>query len=155
MRILVVGTGYVGLVTGACFAEMGHHVICLDIDSEKIDHLTHGMIPFYEPGLEELVKRNVADGRLEFTTDYAYGVARSFICFIAVSTPATESGAADITHVKQAAKMIAEQMDDYKIIIHKSTVPVGSAQEVSKIIDATLKERGYVANSMSSPIQNF
>lgn len=142
MRILVVGVGYVGLVTGACFAEMGHHVICLDIDQEKVRHLNEGVIPIYEPGLEEIVKRNTVAGRLEFTTDYAYGVSASLVCFIAVSTPCDEDGLADITYVKQAAKQIAEHLNGYKIIVNKSTVPVGSAAAVHAMIDQTLKERG-------------
>lgn len=142
MRILVVGVGYVGLVTGACFAEMGHHVICLDIDKEKVQHLQEGAIPIFEPGLEEIVKRNVLAGRLEFTTDYAYGVSSSLVCFIAVSTPCGEDGMADITYVKQAAVQIAEQMNGYKIIVNKSTVPVGSANAVQAMIDKTLKEKG-------------
>ena len=140
MKILVVGTGYVGLVTGACFAEMGHKVICLDIDREKIQMLKEGVIPIYEPGLEEIVKRNVAQGRLEFTTDYAYGVQESLICFIAVATPSGEDGSADVTYVKKAATLIAEQMDGYKIIVNKSTVPVGSAELVHGVISKALKK---------------
>jgi len=142
MKILIVGTGYVGLVTGACFAEMGHHVICLDIDPDKIQKLKEGVVPIYEPGLEEIVKRNALAGRLEFTTDYAYGVRNALFCFIAVSTPRGENGAADITYVKQAARQIAEQMESYKIIVNKSTVPVGSARAVSETIGSVLKEKG-------------
>ena len=141
MKLLVVGTGYVGLVTGACFAEMGHHVICLDIDQDKIQKLKEGVIPIYEPGLEEIVKRNVQAGRLQFTTDYAYGVNNSLFCFIAVATPVGENGAADITYVKQAARQIAQQMESYKIIVNKSTVPVGSARIVADIISLTLREQ--------------
>src|ERR1700722_5538757 len=141
MKILVVGTGYVGLVAGSCFAEMGHHVICLDIDWEKIQKLKEGVIPLYEPGLEEIVKRNTQAGRLEFTTDYAYGVTSSLLCFIAVPTPTSENGSADLTYVKQAAKQIAEQMDGYKILINKSTVPVGSANGVAQIVASVLNER--------------
>lgn len=141
MKILVVGTGYVGLVTGACFAEMGHQVVCLDIDHEKIQKLKEGVVPIYEPGLEEMVKRNTQAGRLEFTTDYAYGVSTALFCFIAVSTPATENGSADITYVKQAAAQIAEHINGYKIIVNKSTVPVGSAEAVRTIIGSVLKEK--------------
>ena len=142
MKILVVGTGYVGLVTGACFAEMGHKVICLDIDRDKIQLLKEGTIPIYEPGLEEIVKRNAEQGRLEFTTDYHYGVSNALVCFIAVSTPTGEDGAADITYVKKAAQQIAEQMDGYKIIVNKSTVPVGSAHAVYNVLAETLKSKG-------------
>lgn len=141
MRILIVGVGYVGLVTGACFAEMGHHVICLDIDKEKIHRLKEGIIPIFEPGLEEIVRRNAFAGRLEFSTDYAYGVSSSLICFIAVSTPCNEDGSADISYVQQAAVQIAEHMNSYKVIVNKSTVPVGSAEAVQTLIERTLKRR--------------
>lgn len=153
MKILVVGTGYVGLVTGACFAEMGHHVICLDIDKEKIAQLLENKIPIYEPGLEELVKRNRQAGRLEFTTDYAYGVTRSQVCFIAVSTPAGEDGSADLSYVIQAAEQIAEQMNGYKIIVNKSTVPVGSARRVAKTVQEVLEKRNvsYEFDVVSNP----
>lgn len=143
MKILIVGTGYVGLVTGACFAEMGHHVICLDIDQNKIEALNNGHIPIFEPGLEELVKRNVHAGRLTFTTDYAYGVQSSLVCFIAVSTPAGDDGSADLTYVKDAAKKIAHHMDDYRIIVNKSTVPVGTAAQVRQIITEELHQRQF------------
>jgi len=142
MDILVVGTGYVGLVTGVCFAEMGHHVICLDIDQLKIQQLNEGLIPIYEPGLEEAVKHNVAAGRLVFTTDYAFGVTKSLVCFIAVSTPSKKNGSADMTFVKQAATQIARHMNDYKIIVNKSTVPVGSTSLVSNWMQETLEIRG-------------
>ncbi len=142
MKILIVGAGYVGLVTGACFAEMGHHVICLDVDAEKIEKLKTGTIPIYEPGLEEIVRRNTAASRLEFTTDYAYGVKNSLFCFIAVSTPTSITGSADTSYVEQAAKQIASHMQGYKIIVNKSTVPVGSAKMVSEWVQSELANRG-------------
>ncbi|MFZ0565786.1 MAG: UDP-glucose/GDP-mannose dehydrogenase family protein [Chlamydiales bacterium] len=142
MDILVVGTGYVGLVTGVCFAEMGHQVICLDVDQLKIQQLNEGVIPIYEPGLEEAVKHNVAAGRLKFTTDYSFGVKQSLVCFIAVSTPAKEDGSADMTFVEQAVSQIAHNMNTYKLIVNKSTVPVGSTSLVSNWIQKTLEIRG-------------
>jgi UDPglucose 6-dehydrogenase len=130
----MIGTGYVGLVTGACFAEMGHHVICLDIDREKIERLKNGEIPIFEPGLEELIKRNVSAGRLQFTSDYAEGVKHSLVCFLAVPTPSDEKGSCDLSHVLLAIEQIAEQMDGYRLIVNKSTVPVGSAEKVKQLI---------------------
>lgn len=141
MKLLVVGTGYVGLVTGTCFAEMGHQVACLDIDHEKIDQLSKGIVPLYEPGLQEMVQRNMAAGRLHFITDYEQGVDHAAVCFIAVATPQGQEGHADLKFVRSAARSIAMHMSDYKVIVNKSTVPVGSAQEVQKIVKATLKER--------------
>lgn len=134
MNLLIIGTGYVGLVTGACFAEMGHHVICLDIDQEKIQRLKKGVIPIFEPGLEELVKRNVSACRLHFTSDYAEGVKNSLVCFLAVPTPSDENGSCDLSHLLFAVQQIAEQMDGYRLIVNKSTVPVGSAKKVKKLI---------------------
>jgi len=142
MKILIVGAGYVGLVTGVCFAEMGHHVICLDIDQEKIQQLKEGNIPIYEPGLEEAVRRNMSVERLQFTTDYGFGVTASLVCFIAVSTPAKKDGSANMEYVAQAATQIAEHLDSYKVIVNKSTVPIGSTSVVSGWIQATLKARG-------------
>lgn len=142
MNILIIGTGYVGLVTGTCFAEMGHSVICLDIDEKKIKRLNEGEVPFYEPGLEEVVKRNRANKRLSFTTDYKEGVAKSLISFIAVSTPQAEDESAELRYVDQAAKTIAEHMTDYHIIVNKSTVPVGTAFRVRDIIQKELHKRG-------------
>ncbi len=141
MVILMVGTGYVGLVTGACFSEMGHTVICLDIDAEKIRLLEQGIIPIYEPGLEEIVKRNVKQKRLFFTTDYAKAVSSASVCFIAVPTPSREDGSCDISYVESAASQIAKHMNGYKIIVNKSTVPVGTAHRVAdaiRAVDATL-----------------
>ena len=141
MNLLVVGTGYVGLVTGTCFAEMGHNVICLDIDEKKISNLKNGTIPIYEPGLEDLVNRNVKANRLRFTTDYEEGVVASLICFIAVATPQGEDGAADLQYVKSAVAEVARHMDDYRVIVNKSTVPVGTGSEVGRVMQEVFDER--------------
>lgn len=141
MKLLVIGTGYVGLVTGTCFAEMGHHVVCLDIDVDKIAKLHQGEMPIYEPGLQEMVLRNVAAGRLNFTTDYAKGVKEALMCFIAVDTPQSLNGEADLSKVRAVAKSIGQHMDEYRAVVIKSTVPVGTAGEVSTIIQKVLDER--------------
>ncbi|GGY10668.1 UDP-glucose dehydrogenase family protein [Paludibacterium paludis] len=142
MKITVIGSGYVGLVTGTCLAEMGNQVCCLDVDPAKIAILRQGGIPIYEPGLDEMVKRNVAAGRLSFTTDVAESVAFGDIQFIAVGTPPDEDGSADLQYVLAAARNIAEHMDDYKVVVDKSTVPVGTADKVRDTIAATLARRG-------------
>jgi UDPglucose 6-dehydrogenase len=142
MRILIVGTGYVGLVTGACFAEMGHFVTCLDIDQKKIENLQQGIVPIYEPGLEELVKRNIQQRRLSFTTDYRSSVEEATVIFIAVPTPSAEDGSCDLSYVESAAKQIATHINDYKVIVDKSTVPVGTAHRVKEVIEQELKKRG-------------
>jgi UDPglucose 6-dehydrogenase len=141
MNILVIGTGYVGLVTGTCLAEMGHHVICLDINEEKIEKLNRGIIPIYEPGLGELIKRNEKAQRLVFTTDYPSALHSSQICFITVDTPVGEDGKADMQYLHKAVQSIATHMQDYKIVINKSTVPVGTAQFVTNTIQEILKKR--------------
>lgn len=138
MRILVIGTGYVGLVTGACFAEMGHHVTCLDIDKVKIERLTQGIIPIYEPGLEEIVKRNLKDGRLYFTTDYKKAIKENLILFIAVGTPSYADGTPNLSYVHAAALEIAHHIDEYKVIVNKSTVPVGTAERIRNWIQLEL-----------------
>lgn len=141
MHILIIGTGYVGLVSGTCFAEMGHHVICLDIDQNKIANLQQGIIPIYEPGLEEMVKRNVKANRLKFTSDYASSVDQSLVCFIAVDTPSTPDGSADLKYVRHVAATLAQHLNSYHVIVNKSTVPMGTAAEVSQIISSILKQR--------------
>ena len=142
MKVTVVGTGYVGLVTGACLAEMGNHVVCLDVDARKIQILNDGGIPIHEPGLETLVQRNVAAGRLQFTTDVAAAVAHGTIQFIGVGTPPDEDGSADMQYVLAAAASIGRHMTDYKVIVDKSTVPVGTADRVRDTVAAALRERG-------------
>lgn len=141
MQILMVGTGYVGLVTAACLSEMGHHVICLDIDALKIANLKEGILPIYEPGLKELVDRNRAAGRLSFTTNYPEGVRLSDICFIAVPTPSLEDGSCDLRFIYAAASEIARHMDSSKIIVNKSTVPVGTAKLIKERISKILAQR--------------
>jgi UDPglucose 6-dehydrogenase len=136
MRIAVVGTGYVGLVAGACFAESGNDVICVDKDQKKIDTLNAGQMPIYEPGLEEVVRRNRQESRLAFTTDLPEAVRRSEVVFIAVGTPQGEDGSADLTHVLGVAREIARAMNGYKVIVDKSTVPVGTSQKVREVVGA-------------------
>ncbi len=134
MYISVIGTGYVGLVTGTCFAEFGVDVTCIDKDPGKIEDLRKGIIPIYEPGLEELVKKNIKDGRLHFTTEIGEGVRQSLVVFISVGTPPRGDGSADLQFVEEVAKSIAENMDSYKVIVNKSTVPVGTGARISEII---------------------
>ena len=141
MKILVIGTGYVGLVTGTCMAEMGHHVTCLDINHDKIALLQRGDVPIYEPGLNEMIERNVSAGRLAFTTDYESAVRNALVCFIAVDTPTGSNGEADLSNVCKVARSLGEHMPDYRIVVNKSTVPVGTAQEVRRIILEALAER--------------
>jgi UDPglucose 6-dehydrogenase len=137
MKLTIAGTGYVGLVSGTGFANLGNDVICFDIDVAKIDLLTKGIIPIYEPGLEEVYKRNLEAGRLKFTTDAQKAVQESDIIFICVDTPANEHQEADLSAVEEVAKVIGEYMNDYKIVVNKSTVPVGTADLVKKIIKET------------------
>jgi len=139
MKLCVVGTGYVGLVSGTCFAEGGNDVACVDIDERKIADLRNGKIPIYEPGLEELIRRNVADGRLRFTTDLATAVKDSLVCFIAVGTPQDEDGSADLSMVLKATADIAKLMPGYRIIVLKSTVPVGTADKVREAMTSCTK----------------
>jgi UDPglucose 6-dehydrogenase len=153
MKIAIFGTGYVGLVTGACFAEAGHQVLCVDIDEKKIDQLRQGVIPIYEPGLDRLVQENLAAGQLHFSSSLKEGSQFGEFLFIAVGTPPDEDGAADLQYVLAAAESIAEHMDGTKIIVNKSTVPVGTADKVRERISATLTERGasYSFDVVSNP----
>ncbi len=139
MRICVIGTGYVGLVAGTCLAEMGNDVICVDKDKNKLAKLKKGIVPIYEPGLEELIKVNVAEGRLIFSDDLPKAVKASQVCFIAVGTPQGEDGSADLSAVYAVAESIAKAMDGYKVIVDKSTVPVGTADKVAEIIKNNTK----------------
>jgi len=142
MNISVIGVGYVGLVTGACFAEFGLNVTCCDKDKLKVDSLNKGKIPIYEPGLEELVKKNTKEGRLHFTTDLSECVKGALVIFIAVGTPPKDDGSADLTFIEEVAKTIAENMDGYKVIVTKSTVPVGTGKIISEIIGQSQGEKG-------------
>ncbi len=141
MRITVIGTGYVGLVTGTCLAEVGNDVLCLDLDASKIEILNNGDIPIHEPGLLEMVRRNVAAGRLQFTTSIEESVAFGVVLFIAVGTPPDEDGSADLTYVTAAARNIGRLMTEYKVIVDKSTVPVGTADKVRQAVMEELQER--------------
>ena len=142
MKITIFGTGYVGLVTGACLADVGHHVSCVDIDERKIEGLKRGVIPIFEPGLEALTARNFKAGRLAFTSDAEAATRFGELIFIAVGTPPEEDGSADLKHVLAVARTIGAHMDGYKVVIDKSTVPVGTADKVADQIAAVLKERG-------------
>jgi UDPglucose 6-dehydrogenase len=142
LRITIIGTGYVGLVTGACLAEVGNDVLCLDIDADKIRVLNGGGVPIHEPGLEPMVRRNAAAGRLRFSTDVDAAVAHGTLQFIAVGTPPHEDGSADMRHVLEAARNIGQRMTDWKIVVDKSTVPVGTADRVKSTIAAELDRRG-------------
>ena len=142
MKVSVIGSGYVGLVTGACLADLGNSVVCLDIDKEKIDLLNSGGVPIYEPGLSELIQKNMAAGRLSFTTNVATSVAHGQIQFIAVGTPPDEDGSADLQYVLAAARDIAQHMNDFKVIVDKSTVPVGTGEKVHGTIAEVLAQRG-------------
>lgn len=142
MKVSIFGTGYVGLVTGCCLAEVGHSVVCIDIDQSKIDGLNKGVLPIWEPGLKDIVDRNVNEGRLQFTTNVATAVKHSEIQFIAVGTPPGEDGSADLQYVLAVAESIAHNMQGYKVIVNKSTVPVGSAEKVKARVNQVLAERG-------------
>lgn len=142
MKISIFACGYVGLVTGACLAEVGHDVICVDVDKDKVDRLKAGEIPIFEPGLESLVRNNQAAGRLSFTTDTAEAVKFGVLQFIAVGTPSDEDGSADLKYVLKVAETIGQNMDEYKVIVNKSTVPVGTAGKVERAVASELEKRG-------------
>ena len=137
MNIAVIGTGYVGLVTGSVFADLGNDVICVDKIKDRIDQLIGGNIPFYEPGLEEMVKRNIEEGRLSFTTDLPSAVQKGDVIFIAVGTPPKENGESDLSQVEEVAQAIGHSIDRYKVIVNKSSVPVGTGNLVRNIIEKT------------------
>ncbi len=141
MRITIHGSGYVGLVTGACMAETGNHVVCYDIDEKKIDRLNNGDVPIYEPGLDAYIERNMQAGRLEFTTDVEKAVDHGLFQFIAVGTPPDEDGSADLKHVLAVARSIGREMNEYRIVIDKSTVPVGTADKVRRALQEELEQR--------------
>jgi UDPglucose 6-dehydrogenase len=150
MNICVMGTGYVGLVTGTCLAEFGMNIICIDTDSSKIAMLKKGKMPFYEPGLEDLAKKNLAQGRLRFSTEIKEGVQSSLVIFIAVGTPANDDGTVDLRYVRAAAEEIAQHMNGYKVVVVKSTIPIGTCQELKAIIRE--KSRGaYNFDVVSNP----
>jgi UDPglucose 6-dehydrogenase len=142
MKITITGTGYVGLVTGTCLAEVGNDVLCLDVDARKIALLNDGGVPIHEPGLSPLIRRNIDAGRLAFTTDVDEAVAHGELQFIAVGTPPGEDGGADMSHVIDAARAIGERMDEWKLIVDKSTVPVGTADRVRSVVHRELTRRG-------------
>lgn len=147
MKVCVIGTGYVGLVAGTCLAEMGNDVICVDKDLDKLAKLEQGIVPIYEPGLDELIKVNVSEGRLKFTNDLTTAVQKSLVCFIAVGTPQGEDGSADLKYVYDVAESIGKSLNGYKVIIDKSTVPVGTAEKVTEIIKSQTNEEFDVVSN--------
>jgi len=142
MKIAVFGSGYVGLVTGTCFAEVGNHVTCIDIDTARVARLNQAECPIYEPGLTELLKKNLGEQRLHFTTDAAKAISESQIIFIAVGTPQADDGSANMSYVWEVAKTIGQHINDYRVVVNKSTVPVGTGDKVHEIIQAELTKRG-------------
>src|SRR3989442_3443110 len=149
MQIAVIGTGYVGLVTGACFAEFGVDVTCVDVDAAKIERLSAGDMPIYEPGLEQLVVKNASAGRLRFSTDIKHAIERALVIVLAVGTPPREDGSPDLSFVESAARSIAQSMNGYKVIVTKSTVPIGTGEHLRKLIREQQKARfnfGIVSN---------
>ena len=153
MRVCIFGTGYVGLVTGTCLAEVGHDVVCVDIDAAKVEGLNNGVIPIYEPGLTSMVKANHAAGRLRFGTDAAAGIAHGDVIVIAVGTPPDEDGSADLKYVLAVARSIGQHLDKSAVIVNKSTVPVGTADKVKAAIADELAARGaeFAFDVVSNP----
>ena len=141
MNVTIFGSGYVGLVSGACLAEVGNHVVCVDVDQARVDSLNRGEIPIYEPGLDVLIERNREQGRIEFTSDAEQGIHHGLFQMIAVGTPPDEDGSADMQYVLAVAESIGRYLDEYKIVIDKSTVPVGTAAKVRETISMILQER--------------
>ena len=141
MKVIVIGTGYVGLVTGSCLAEVGMQVVCVDVNEAKIANLQRGILPIYEPGLEEIVIRNFKNGRLSFSTDLRTVIADANIAFIAVGTPPGEDGSADLKYVLSVAEEIGQVMTNYLVVVTKSTVPVGTAVKVNRAIKKSLQQR--------------
>src|SRR6266850_1646538 len=149
MHIAVIGTGYVGLVTGACFAEFGVDVTCVDIDEKKIERIAAGILPIYEPGLEQLVAKNANAGRLSFTTDVKEAVEQALVIFLAVGTPPNEDGSPNLSYVEAAARSVAEHMNGYKVVVTKSTVPIGTGERLRSLIKEHQNSRvnfGVVSN---------
>ena len=142
MKITIIGSGYVGLVTGACLAELGNNVLCLDVDTSKVSQLNSGLLPIYEPDLDQLIERNTKAGRMAFTTDVEKSVAHGDIQFIAVGTPPDADSRADLQFVLAASRNIAKHMSSFKVIVNKSTVPVGTADKVNETVAEILAERG-------------
>ncbi|MCP1676583.1 UDPglucose 6-dehydrogenase [Natronocella acetinitrilica] len=142
MKITIFGSGYVGLVTGTCLADAGNDVLCVDVDQAKVDRLNRGEVPIHEPGLDDLIARNREAGRLRFTTDVSQAVAHGLMQFIAVGTPPDEDGSADLQYVLAVARSIGQHIDDYRVVVNKSTVPVGTADRVREALESTMAERG-------------
>lgn len=153
MRVTVIGSGYVGLVTGACLSDLGFKVMCLDKDERKVEMLQAGEVPIYEPGLKELLSRNHAEGRIRFTTDAQLAIDHGDILFIAVGTPAQEDGSADLAHVLSVASMVGRNLKDFKLIVNKSTVPVGTADRVRTAVKHELMQRG-MSSEMFDVVSN-
>lgn len=151
MKVTVFGSGYVGLVTGTCLAEVGNDVVCIDVDKRKIDGLNNGIVPIYEPGLDIMVKENMAAGRIKFTTNIQEAVEHGTFQFIAVGTPPDEDGSADLQYVLAVAQSIAEHMNEYRVVINKSTVPVGTADKVKDVILQVQKKKGIDFDVVSNP----